>query len=385
MAGPLTGVRVVEVASIAPAPFGCMILADLGAQVLRVDRPDDAEALVPPPGPLDRGRHRITLDLKRPAGVTALRAITAHADVFVEGFRPGVAERLGIGPDDLRAGHPRLIYARMTGWGQHGPLANTAGHDINYIALAGALEPLGRAGQRPHAPINLLGDFAGGGMLLTVGVLAALVERQRSGQGQVVDAAMVDGAGLLTAFLHGLRAAGLWPGERGTNLLDGGAPFYDTYRCADGRFVAVGCLEPRFYAELLARLGLDGEQDDLTEAQADPEAWPRLRERLAERFAQRTRDEWVEVFADSDACVTPVLSPWEAPTHPHHRARGSFVEVDGVRQPAPAPRFSRTLTTAPQPPGAADMNPAEALAAWGLPPQADLGEILPGIADGTST
>nr|ALJ99846.1 coA-transferase III family protein [Micromonospora rosaria] len=349
-AGPLAGVRVVELASLAPAPFGCMVLADLGADVVRVDRPGGPGAgrlAAPATGPVQRGRRVCALDLKSPAGVADLLRLVDRADVLVEAYRPGVAERLGLGPDVCRERNPRLVYARMTGWGQDGPLAGRAGHDIDYLAVAGALEPLGRAGQRPHAPLNLLGDFAGGGMLLAVGVLAALLERERSGVGQVVDAAMVDGSALLTAFLHGLLGAGMWPAPRGRNLLDGGAPFYDTYRTADGRFMAVGALEPAFYAALLDGLGLADEPD--LPAQDDVGGWPRLRRRFAERFAERTRDEWTAVFADRDACVAPVLAPTEAHRHPHNAARGTFVDVGGAAQPAPAPRFGRTPTATPRP------------------------------------
>ncbi|MCY1145072.1 CaiB/BaiF CoA-transferase family protein [Actinoplanes sp. Pm04-4] len=352
----LQGVRVVELAGLAPGPFGCMILADLGADVVRVDRPGGP---LLPPGPLDRGRRTVALDLKTPAGVADLLRLVERADVLVEGYRPGVAERLGIGPDDCEKVNPALVYARMTGWGQDGPLAARAGHDIDYIAVAGALEPLGRAGQRPHAPINLLGDFAGGGLLLAVGVLAALLERSRSGRGQVVDAAMVDGSALLTTFLHGMIAGSQWPGGRGGNLLDGGAPFYDTYETADGGFMAVGALEPPFYQALLDGLGL---RDEPLPGQYDRAGWPELRARFTSRFAARTRDEWTRVFAELDACVTPVLSPAEAPAHPHNRARGTFVEVDGVTQPAPAPRFARTPNREPQPPTAATV--AGILSSW---------------------
>ena len=353
---PLHGIRVVELAGLAPGPFGCMMLADLGADVVRVDRPGPATA---PPGALDRGRRTVTLDLKAPAGVADLLALAARADVLVEGFRPGVAERLGFGPPACAEVNPRLVYARMTGWGQDGPLAARAGHDIDYIAVAGALDPLGRPGERPHAPLNLLGDFAGGGMLLAVGVLAALLERERSGRGQVVDAAMVDGSALLTGFLHGLVGAGRWPGGRGENLLDGGAPFYDTYRTADGGHMAVGALEPGFYAELLDGLGLTG--SPLPE-QYDEAGWPRLRAAFTERFAARTRDEWSAVFAGRDACVAPVLTPAEAPEHPHNRARGTFVEVGGQIQPAPAPRFGRTPAAEPEAPSATTV--AAVLAGW---------------------
>jgi crotonobetainyl-CoA:carnitine CoA-transferase CaiB-like acyl-CoA transferase len=349
-AGPLAGVRVIELASLAPAPFGCMMLADLGADVVRVDRPpgDGRLRLAPPiDAPIQRNRRVVVLDLKSPDGVADLLCLVDRADVLVEPYRPGVAERLGFGPEPCMRHNPRLVYARMTGWGQDGPLAGRAGHDIDYIAVAGALEPLGRAGDRPYAPLNLLGDFAGGGMLLAVGVLAALLERERSGAGQVVDAAMVDGSALLTTFLHGMLEAGAWSAPRGHNLLDGGAPFYDTYRTADGGFMAVGALEPPFYAELLAGLGLT-EDPDLP-AQGDRTGWETLRRRFAERFAQRTRDEWTTVFSELDACVAPVLSPLEAHGHPQNRARGTFVDVGGVRQPAPAPRFGRTPAAAPAP------------------------------------
>src|SRR6266567_2958983 len=365
--GPLDGVRVVELASLAPAPFGCMILSDLGADVLRVERPASCRPGAPAPvDPLTRGRRSIGMNLKDPAGVELLLKLLDSADVLVEGFRPGVTERLGFGPEVCAERNPGLIYARMTGWGQDGPLAPTAGHDIDYIAISGALHPIGRAGERPVPPLNLVGDFGGGGMLLAIGVLAALVERQRSGRGQVVDAAMVDGSALLTSFVHGLRAAGMWRDERGTNLLDGGAPFYDTYETADGQHVAVGALEPQFYAELLTRLGLDGE--DLP-AQHDPAGWPVLRARFTEMFKQRTRAQWAAVFEGTDACVAPVLTPGEAPGHPHNAARGTFADVGGVVQPAPAPRFSRTPSHTPTPPGAPGADTDAVLAAIGLTPE----------------
>ncbi len=363
-AGPLAGVRVVEIASLAPAPFGCMILADLGAEVLRVDRATaSATALVPPPGPLDRGRTTIAVDLKTPDGLALVKDLVARADVFVEGFRPGVAERIGIGPEDLAAVNERLVYARMTGWGQEGPLSQAAGHDINYLAVAGALEPIARHGERPLAPLNLLGDFAGGGMLMALGILAALHERNTSGKGQVVDAAMVDGASLFTAFLRGMHAAGVWIEEPGTNVLDGAAAFYDTYPCADGRYVAVGCVEFHFFAEMLTKLGID--EPDLPH-QIDPSGWDAWRKVIGEAFLTRTRDEWAVHFEGSDACVTPVLSPWEAPEHPHHVARGSFVEIDGIIQPAPAPRFSRTPAATPVGPDAAGRDVVATLTDWGL-------------------
>jgi alpha-methylacyl-CoA racemase len=364
--GPLHGVRVVEIASLAPAPFGCMILSDLGAEVILVDRVGRAGGLAPA-DPLRRGRRSVGLNLKDPSALGALLRLAESADVLVEGFRPGVAERLGFGPDVCLQRNPRLIFARMTGWGQDGPLAHTAGHDIDYIAISGALGPIGRAGQRPVPPLNLVGDFGGGGMLLALGVLAALVERAGSGRGQVVDAAMVDGSALLTSFLHGMRAAGMWRDERGTNLLDGGAPYYDTYETADGRHVAVGALEPQFYAELLHRLGIEGEH---LPAQLDTTGWPVLRSRLTDVFKQRTQAEWVAVFEGSDACVSPVLTLSEAPGHPHNLARGTFTEVGGVVQPAPAPRFGRTTPPArPAPPVAAGSDTDAVLTEIGLTPQ----------------
>jgi alpha-methylacyl-CoA racemase len=356
----LSGVRVVELSGLAPAPFGCMLLADLGADVVLVERPGGHGPAGPAPGPLQRGRRTVTIDLKSEAGLAELLSLAEKADVLVEGFRPGVAERLGFGPGVCEKLNPRLIYARMTGWGQAGPLAATAGHDIDYIAIAGALEPLGRAGERPHAPVNLLGDFAGGGMLLAVGVLAALVERAGSGRGQVVDAAMVDGSALLMTFLHGMAATGRWPGSRGRNLLDGGAPFYDTYRASDGGHLAVGALEPQFYAALLTGLGLTG--DPTLPGQFDVTAWPELRRRLTERFLEKTRDEWTAIFEPLDACVSPVLSLTEAPLHPHNEARKAFIEVGGVVQPAPAPRLRRTPAKTPAPPRATSV--PEVLSSW---------------------
>jgi alpha-methylacyl-CoA racemase len=363
--GPLSGIRILELASLAPAPFGCMLLADLGADVLRVERTTSTLFDSGPGGPLNRGKRSVSADLKTPEGVAAVKRLVRDSDVLVEGFRPGVMERLGLGPDELLAINPRLIYARMTGWGQDGPLANTAGHDINYIAIAGALEPLGRADERPHPPINLLGDFAGGGTFMALGILAALLERGTSGQGQVVDAAMVDGSATLTMFLHSMRAAGLWSTKRGTNLLDGGASFYETYETSDGLFMAVGSIEPRFYASLLHGLGL-AVQDD--HDQLDSAGWASERERFAAAFKQKTRAEWTETFADLDACVTPVLSPWEAHLHPHNVARDSFVEIDGVMQPAPSPRFSRSAPATPAPMDAGGRDPRSALSAWGVPP-----------------
>ncbi|MCZ4588769.1 CaiB/BaiF CoA-transferase family protein (plasmid) [Rhodococcus opacus] len=367
MSGPLDGLRVLEIASAAPAPFACMMLADFGADVVTVDRPaKPGRTPRRPKDPLVRSRRSVVADLKTPEGVATVRRLATRADILVEGFRPGVMERLGLGPEVLAELNPALIFARMTGYGQDGPLAPRAGHDINYIAVAGALEPIGRAGQRPLPPLNLVGDFGGGGMLLAVGILAALHERSQSGRGQVVDAAMVDGAALLTAFVHGVRAEGHWSDERGTNLLDGGAPFYDTYRTADGGHMAVGALERRFYEQLLVGLGLD--DDPSLPGQLDRDGWAHLRTRFAEAFASRTRDEWSAVFADLDACVSPVLAPHEAPDGEHATARAGFVDVAGVRQPAPAPRFSRTPATEPTPPRLPGEDTEQVLTDWDCMP-----------------
>ncbi|WP_405086370.1 CaiB/BaiF CoA transferase family protein [Microbispora sp. NBC_01389] len=352
--GPLAGIRVLELAGLAPGPFAGMMLADHGAEVLRVDRvaavDDEPRREV-----MDRGKRTIGLDLKSPEGAAAFRRLAERADVVIEVFRPGVAERLGIGPADLHAVNERLVYGRLTGWGQDGPLAHTAGHDIDYIAIAGVLSMLGRAGGRPTPPVNVLGDFAGGGLMLAYGVLLALIERERTGRGRVVDAAMVDGAALLFSMFHGAVHGGQW-GPRGTNLLDTGAPMYDTYETADGGFLAVGALEPRFWAEMLGRMGIG----DLP-ARDDRANWPVIRERLAEAFRSRTRAEWEAVFEGSDACVVPVLDPREAARHPHNVARGTFVEVGGVPQAAPAPRLPGA--------GHGDLSPATRLhdlSAWGL-------------------
>jgi alpha-methylacyl-CoA racemase len=361
--GPLAGIRVVELAGIGPGPFAAMLLADLGAEVLRVDRPASSRPAWPTV--LARGRRSVVVDLKHPDGAGVVLDLVASAAALVEGFRPGVAERLGIGPDACLARNPRLVYGRVTGWGQEGPWRLAAGHDIDYVAVAGALHPIGQAGGPPVPPLNLVGDFGGGGMLLALGVVAALLEAGRSGRGQVVDAAMVDGAALLTAQFHELLAAGLWREERGANLLDGGAPFYGVYETADGRHLAVGALEPQFFAELLRRLGLDA--GDLPD-QLDRDGWPVLRERLAGLFRTRTRDQWCELLAGTDACVAPVLGLGEAPSHPHNRARGTFVEVGGVTQPAPAPRFSRTPPGPPSPPVPPGAHTDQALADWGVDP-----------------
>jgi alpha-methylacyl-CoA racemase len=346
--GPLAGVRVLEIASIGPGPFCAMVLADLGAEVTRVERVGDAAPGAGPPGdPLLRNRAAsIALDLKHPDGVAAALRLAEASDVLVEGFRPGVLERLGLGPETLLERNPRLVVGRMTGWGQDGPRRSEAGHDIDYIALTGVLSTVGEPGGPPVPPLNLVGDFGGGGLLLAFGVVAALVARQSTGAGQVVDAAMVDGSALLSAMLHGMRGDGLWVDERGSNLLDGGAPFYTTYRTADERWMAVGALEPKFFAALLEGLEIDPAS---LPAQYDRSGWSRIRERLAAEFATRSRDDWADRFTGTDACVAPVLDPGEAPSDPHLAARGTFVQLGGVTQPAPAPRFGATPATEPRP------------------------------------
>jgi alpha-methylacyl-CoA racemase len=341
MPGPLSDLRVIELGGIGPVPHAGMILADLGAEVVQIVRP----ATTGHPGTevLDRGKRSIGVDLKEPEGCQVLLDLVARADALVEGFRPGVAERLGLGPDECRARNPALVYGRMTGWGQEGPLSSQAGHDIDYIAVSGVLAAIGSSTE-PFPPLNLVGDFGGGSMLLVMGVLAALHEAARTGEGQVVDAAMVDGSALLMAMHHGARAGGWWAGARGTELFDGAAPFYTTYAAADGERVAVGALESQFYAALVEGLGLQGE--DLP-AQMDRSGWPRLRRRFADVFATRTREDWEAAFAGTDACVVGVYSMIEAPDHPHLRARGTFLRHEGITQPGPAPRFS----TGPLSPG----------------------------------
>lgn len=364
-AGPLAGLRVVELAAIGPGPHAAMVLADLGADVVRVERPPGRGLRIGKPGAVDmglRGRRSVAADLKTDAGVAAVLALAERADVLIEGLRPGVAERLGVGPAACMAKNPRLIYGRVTGWGQHGPLAQTVGHDINYISITGALHAMGRANGTPPLPLNLVGDYAGGSMLLLVGVLAALFERSRSGQGQVIDAAMVDGTALLNQMIMALRGMGEWSDERQSNLLDGAAPFYDTYVCADRRFVAVGALEPHFFAALVSGLGID---PGLLGDQYDRSGWPAMRKLFAERFLTRTRDEWAKHFEGTDACVTPVLTYAEAVAHPHLAARGTFIEIDGVVQAAPAPRFSRTPAPAPSaPPRPGSSSVEEILRDW---------------------
>ncbi|TXJ86847.1 CoA transferase [Streptomyces lavendulae] len=350
--GPLGGVRVVELAGIGPGPFAAMLLADLGADVVRVDRPGGPGLGVDPAHDItNRNKRSIVVDLKSPDGAARVLDLAERADILVEGYRPGVAERLGVGPADCHARNPRLVYGRMTGWGQDGPLAERAGHDVSYIAVTGALGMIGRPGEPPAVPANLLGDYAGGSLYLVVGVLAALHHARVTGTGQVVDAAIVDGTAHLSAMIHAMLSAGAWQDRRGANLLDGGCPYYGTYETADGGYMAVGALEEKFSAEFLRLLGLDGLQD----ARTDLTRWPELRAAVAARFRDRTREEWTARFADSDACVAPVLSLREAPHHPHLAARSTFTDHGGITQPAPAPRFSATPTavrTGPALPGA---------------------------------
>ena len=335
MPGPLTGIRIVELAGIGPGPFCGMMLADHGAEVIRVDRPG---ATSDPRDPLLRGRTSMRLDLKSPGDIAKLRELAKTADGLVEGFRPGVMERLGIGPDALLADNPKLVYGRMTGWGQDGPYAPAAGHDINYIALSGVLGALGRAGEKPTPPINLVGDFGGGAMMLAFGMVAGLLAVKNGAPGQVIDCAMTDGSALLMAMMWGFRDSGMWSDERGTNLLDTGAPFYDTYETADGGYVAIGSIEPQFYALLREKLGLT--DDPLFDAQFDRAQWPAQKTRLTAVFRTKTRDQWCALMEHGDVCFAPVLSMAEALEHPHNVARATFVEVGGVVQPAPAPRFS---------------------------------------------
>lgn len=365
--GPLNGITVIELAGIGPGPFAAALLSDMGAEVIRVDRASavsGGDTSQPPLDVLNRGRRSIGVDLKNPEGVALVLDLVRNADAIMEGFRPGVTERMGLGPEDCMAVNPALVYGRMTGWGQEGPYASAAGHDINYISLAGALEGIGRAGQAPVPPLNLVGDFGGGAMFLAFGIVCALLESKSSGQGQVVDAAMVDGAATLGGMFWGLKAMGLWNSERGTNLLDSGAPFYDVYECADGKFVSIGSIEPQFYAELLRLSGL-GDQPDLPR-QMDRDQWPAMKERVAAVFKSKTRDEWDAVMEHSEVCYAPVLSMEEATKHPHNVERGTFVENAGVMQHAPAPRFSRTKPVIQRPPSHPGQHTREVLGEMGI-------------------
>ena len=368
MAGPLTGYRIIEIAGIGPGPFAAMLLADMGADVVRVERAGAVRGPLPA-GPhfdvLLRGRRNVAIDLKHPDGVEALMALVESADALIEGFRPGVMERLGIGPEECLARNPKLVFGRMTGWGQEGPYAQAAGHDINYISLAGALAHFGRSGEAPVPPLNMVGDFGGGGMFLAYGVVCALLEAQRSGQGQVVDTAMVDGTAVLMSMFWAFKNIGMHDeNARGTNLLDTGAHFYDVYRCSDGEYISIGSIEPQFYAELLRLTGLEG--DDQFVKQMDRAEWPALKNRLTELFARKSRAEWCELMEATDVCFAPVLTMSEAAEHPHNVARGTFVEVAGTTQPAPAPRFSRTAPEISRPPAHAGAHTREVLGDWGV-------------------
>lgn len=364
--GPLSGLRVLEFAGLGATPFCAMLLADMGADVIRIDRADqrgkgDKFDI------LNRGRRSVAFDLKNKAAIDAVLRLAETADILLEGFRPGVTERLGIGPDDCMARNPRLVYGRMTGWGQEGPLAQAAGHDINYIALSGALHAIGPAGGKPTPPLNLVGDY-GGGMLMAFGLVSAVLEARQSGKGQVVDGAMLDTAALTMNRFLGLWAQDRWKLERGANYLDGGAPFYDTYECADGEWIAIGPIEPRFFAELLAKLDLARASGLDAARQNDQASWPEQKEKLAAVFKTRPREAWRALLEGGDVCFAPVLSLAEAPFHPHNRRRATFVEVDGVMQAAPAPRFSRTPAAIGSPPPAAGAHDAEALSLWGFSP-----------------
>jgi alpha-methylacyl-CoA racemase len=361
--GPLEGVKVVEMGGIGPGPFCGMMLSDMGANIIRIDRKGYSGRVESKYDILRRGRRSIGLDLKKPQGVEAVLKLIEQADALQEGFRPGVMERMGLGPDVCMKRNPKLVYGRMTGWGQEGPISQAAGHDINYIALTGALYCIGRAGQNPVPPLNLVGDFGGGGMLLAFGIVCALFEAQKSGKGQVVDAAIVDGSAVLMAGLYGYRAAGFWTDQRASNFLDTGAHFYDTYETADGKWISIGSIEPQFYALLLKHAGID---DPEFQAQNDRTKWPKFKKKVAEIFKSKTRDEWCDIMEGTDVCFGPVLSMEEAPKHPQNVFRDSFVEVGGVPQPAPAPRFSRTRPEIKGPPLMQGEHTEAALADWGF-------------------
>ena len=349
--GSLEGVKIVELQGIGPGPFCGMMLSDMGAAVIRIDRAGNVAEQNPASAPIDvlaRGRSSIGIDLKNPGGVEVVMKIIETADGLIEGFRPGVMERLGLGPEECLERNPKLVYGRMTGWGQEGPYSMAAGHDINYIALAGALEPIGRKGEAPVPPLNLVGDFGGGGMLLAFGMVCGIIESRKSGSGQVVDAAMVDGAATLMAMFHSMRAMGVWNDERGTNLLDTGSHFYDVYECSDGLYISIGSIEPQFYSELMRLTGLT--EDEEFQRQMEREAWPNLKERITEVFKSKSRDEWCTIMEGTDVCFAPVLTLEEAPKHPHNVQRDVFTEIEGVTQPNPSPRFSRTTPSIQGPP-----------------------------------
>jgi alpha-methylacyl-CoA racemase len=364
--GVLSGYRVIELAGIGPAPMCAMLLSDMGADVVRIDRLADAGLGVQVQtkyGLLNRGRRSVALDLKRPEATDTVMRMVEKADALIEGFRPGVMERLGLGPDLCLKRNPKLVYGRMTGWGQEGPLAQAAGHDINYIALAGALYSIGRRGEAPVPPLNLVGDFGGGALYLALGVVAGILEARKSGKGQVVDVAMVDGVASLMTAIYGMHGAGIWTNERGTNILDTGAHYYDVYETRDGKHISVGSIETKFYEELLERSGLKNEE---LPRQNDRPSWPRMKERLKALFLTKTRDEWCKIMEGTDICFAPVLSMEEAPQHPHNQLRGTFVVQDGVTQPAPAPRFSRTPSAIQCPPAVPGEHTEQALRDWGL-------------------
>jgi alpha-methylacyl-CoA racemase len=364
MSGPLAGLKVVEMAGLGPAPFCAMMLADMGAEVIRIEKPVKAEAVDNSRVQvLNRGRRSLAIDMRAEGATETVLALIAKADILIEGFRPGVMERMGLGPELCLARNPTLVYGRMTGWGQFGPLAHAAGHDINYIAIAGALHAIGRAGEKPVVPLNYVGDFGGGGMLLGFGVLCALTEARSSGKGQVVDAAMTDGTALLSAMMYGFKAAGAWNNERGDNLLDGGAHFYDTYRCADGKFIAIGAIEPQFYSLLLKLCNIT---DPAFHTQRDKAAWAPLKERMSALFMTQTRQQWCALLEGTDACFAPVLDWDEAAEHPHNIERETFIRVDGVLQPAPAPRFSRSVPPTPSAPRPSGADSEAILADWGI-------------------
>lgn len=369
MTGPLQGLKVIEMAGVGPGPFCAMMFADMGAEVVRIDqkRPPGSKTLPLLNTRFDvnaRGRRSLALDLKQPRGKAVALQLVAQADALIEGFRPGVMERLGLGPEVCLARNPRLVYGRITGWGQDGPLAQAAGHDINYTALSGALYAMGRSGEPPSPPLNLVADFGGGAMMLAFGLVCAVLEAGKSGRGQVIDAAMSDGATLLMGMIYGLKALGAWSNRRGENPLDGSAPYYTTYACADGKFISVGAIEPQFYALLLKLCG--AEDSDMSQPMAASRDWPRLKEKFAALFKTRTRAQWCELLEGNDACFAPVLDLDEAPRHPHNQARGTFIELAGVLQPAPVPRFSRTRPEVSRPPPEAGEHSAEVLTDWGL-------------------